>query len=59
MTWRHVIAALVCAAIEITPAIAQKEVVQQAIAEFTTVTAGTFGDEGTLIGPALDRAFSR
>jgi hypothetical protein len=49
---------LVCAAIEITPAIAlaQKEVVQQAIAEFTTVTAGTlFGDEGTLIGPALDR----
>ena len=57
MTRRHVIAALVCAAIEITPelALAQKEVVQQAIAEFTTAIAGTFGDEGTLIGPTLDR----
>jgi len=36
-------------------ALAQKEIVQQAIAEFTTAIAGTFGDEGTLIGPTLDR----
>lgn len=57
MTRRHVVTALVCAAIGTTPDIAraQKEVVQQAIAEFTTATAGTFGDEDTLIRPAMDR----